>query len=122
MKPKVAVTVPWSMSSRSLAADVRWELRHQLNALASLAQWTIVPVVLLTLSALWYDVAHDALLSWTGIAALQTAGSSYNTHVNRRRLQEQNTSDNFLLRNTVVFGFAGLVWGLLPLTAALAGM
>lgn len=49
MKPKVAATLPWSRSGRDLAADVRWELRHQLNTVASYAQWTLVPVVLLAI-------------------------------------------------------------------------
>jgi diguanylate cyclase (GGDEF)-like protein len=121
MKPKVAATLPWSRSGRDLAADVRWELRHQLNTVASYAQWTLVPVVLLTLSALWPHMKHDTLLNWAGMAATQMVGSVWNSHINRKRLQEQNSGDNFLLRNSLYFGLAGLVWGFLPLFAAVGG-
>jgi diguanylate cyclase len=121
MKPRVAATLPWSLSKQDQAADVRWELRHQLTTLASLAQWTMIPVLLLTLSGLWEDMDRSFLLAWGLLISIQMLAGLNNNRINNKRLQEQNSNDNFVLRNSLYYGMVGLLWGLLPLGAALLG-
>lgn len=121
MKPRVTVAIPWSLSTPPLTADVRWELRHQLTALSALAQWAMVPVILLTVSGLWLEMDQIVLRGWGMLAFVQTLLGVLNNRVNSKRLQQQNSPDDFMLRNSLYYAMAGMVWGLLPLGAALIG-
>jgi len=121
MKAPLPVTLHWSPPDGSLAADVRWELRNQLTTLDRLALWALLPVVLLSVSGLWQDLAHPLLLGWGALALVQAGAGYCNNRLNRLRLDRHDTTDNFLQRNTLYYAFMGGVWGLLPLLAALWG-
>jgi predicted signal transduction protein with EAL and GGDEF domain len=121
MKAPLPLTLQWSPPDGGLAADVRWELRNQLTTLDRLALWALLPVVLLSVSGLWQDLAHPLLLGWGALALVQAGAGYCNNRLNRLRLDRHDTTDNFLQRNTLYYAFMGGVWGLLPLLAALWG-
>lgn len=121
MKSQVPITLPWSMQSKSLAADVRWELRNQLTSLATLALWAIIPVIVLTISGLWMEMAHELLLAWGGLALLHSVLGFINNRINIQHLKNNSSTDQFNLRNSLYYLLVGIAWGLLPVLAAFWG-
>lgn len=121
MKARLPRTLPWPGSPPELAEDLRHELRQQLTTLAGNALWALLPVILLTVSGLWWDLDHGLLLAWGGLALLQTAAGYYNNRRNRDWLARRDSGNGFLRRNTLYYIGVACVWGLLPLFAALWG-
>lgn len=121
MKARLSFVLPWSSQGPTLAEELRWELRGQLTSLAGIALWGLLPVILLIVSGLWWDLQQSLLLGWGGLALLQTLLGYVNNHLNQRCMERRTGADHFLRRNTFYYIGMSCIWGLLPLLAAING-
>lgn len=97
-------------------------LQLQQTAMSASAQWVLPPALLLIFSALSAEVERLPLLVWLALATAAVLLSLTNNLVNRRALARQPAADpGFRARNILNYGLFGLVWGALPLCAALWG-
>jgi diguanylate cyclase (GGDEF)-like protein len=105
-----------------LTDNLRRELQLQQIAMSASIQWGVYPVILVAALGLWGEVMHLPLLVWSAVATLVSLVTVFNSRRNRGLLLTAVGSiPDFTQRNAAVYLLVGIVWGSLPLLAALYG-
>ncbi len=122
MTPPSNPAKPWHFPGLNLADNLRRELQLQQIAMSASIQWGVYPVIVMSVTGLWQQMAHLPLVLWSLLTALVTLLSVLNAHDNHRRLLTVAAAiPDFTKRNAFLYFMVGLAWGSLPVICALWG-